>query len=99
MLRRSSRSRSRPSAPRDDLVVLESCTTTWAFDTGRKRFARLPKGLTLTSTSAEWRPYASMWFDLGARTLVVSLDEAGTQLLQTDIHNGPCSECGEEAEG
>jgi hypothetical protein len=80
-------------------VVLESCTTTWAFETERKRFARLPRGLTLTSTSAEWRPYASMWFDLGARTLVVSLDEAGTQLLQSDIHNGPCPDCGTEADG
>ena len=74
--------------------MLESCTTTWAFDTGRQRFARLPRGMALTSTSAEWRPYASMWFDLEARTVVVSLDDAGTNLLQSDIHNGPCAACG-----
>lgn len=79
--------------------MLESCTTTWAFDTGRNRFARLPRGVTLTSTSAEWRPYSSMWFDMGARTLVVQLDQAGTNLLQTDIHNGPCQECGDEGTG
>ena len=79
-------------------MVLESCTTQWAFDTGRNRFARLPRGMTLTSTSAEWRPYASMWFDMSARTLVVSLDAEGTRLLQSDIHNGPCSECGDPGE-
>ena len=75
--------------------MLESCTTRWAFETGRKRFARYPRGVPMTTTSVEWRPYASMWFDLNARTLVVSLDEAGTNLLQTDIHSGPCPDCGD----
>jgi hypothetical protein len=79
---------------RSELVSVESCTTTWAFDTARNRFARLPRGMSLTGTSAEWKPYASMVVDLTAGTVEVALDEAGTQLLRSEVHNGPCDSCG-----
>lgn len=80
--------------PSGELVVVESCTTTWAFDQTRKRFCRLPRGLELSATSAEWRPFHSMSVDRQAGTLEVSLDQAGTNLLKSDIHTGPCPDCG-----
>lgn len=79
-----------------DLVVVESCTTTWAFDVGRSRFARMPRGVPLTSISAEWRPYADLTLDLTAGTLEVALDEAGTKLFRSQIHtDDACPTCGE----
>lgn len=80
----------------DGLVVAESCTTTWAFDTDRCRFARLPRGLALSNSSAEWRPYASMHIDRDGAFVEVSLDAEGTRLLRSDIHTGaPCPDCGD----
>ena len=85
-----------PANPGDELVVVESCTTTWAFDTGRGRFTRLPRGLALSNSSADWRPYASMHVDREAGSVEVALDSAGTQLLRSDIHTGgPCPDCGD----
>ena len=79
-----------------DLVVVESCTTTWAFDVGRSRFARMPRGVPLTSISAEWRPYSELTLDLTAGTLEVALDQAGTRLLRSQIHTDEaCPTCGE----
>lgn len=75
--------------------MVESCTTTWAFDTERARFTRLPRGLALSSSSAEWRPYHSMHIDREAGTVEVALDAAGTRLLRSDIHTtSPCPDCG-----
>ena len=85
-------------APPRDQVVVESCTTTWAFDLTRSRFARLPRGLPLNSVSAEWRPYAHMTLDLAAGTLEVLLDAAGTRVLRSDVHtDAGCSTCGGDA--
>lgn len=79
----------------EDLVMVESCTTTWAFDTARMRFTRLPRGLALSNSSAEWRPYASMRIDRLAGWVEVALDRARTSLLRSDIHTGPaCPHCG-----
>ena len=86
--------------PGGELVVVESCTTTWAFDTGRSRFSRLPRGLALSNSSAEWRPYHSMNVDRAAGSVEVALDAAGTQLLRSDIHTGgPCPDCGYDPAG
>ena len=88
------------SGPGGELVVVESCTTTWAFDTGRSRFARLPRGLALSNSSAEWRPYHSMRVDREAASVEVALDAAGTQLLRSDIHTDErCPECGFDPAG
>lgn len=76
-------------------MLVESCTTTWAFDTARMRFTRLPRGLALTNSSAEWRPYASMTIDRQAGSVEVALDRAGTSLMRSEIHTGPsCPHCG-----
>lgn len=82
--------------PPSGLVTVESCTTTWAFDTTRGRFARVPRGMPISTTSVEWRPYASMSIDHQAGTLAVALDEAGTRLLRSELHTGagPCPACG-----
>lgn len=88
------------SGPGGELVVAESCTTTWAFDTGRSRFTRLPRGLALSSSSADWRPYHSMRVDMEAGSVEVALDAAGTQLLRSDIHTGGvCPDCGYDPAG
>ncbi|HZU72786.1 MAG TPA: hypothetical protein VE990_08445 [Acidimicrobiales bacterium] len=83
-----------PTGGGEELVLVESCTTTWAFDTGRRRFARLPRGLSIASHSAEWRPYVGMTVDRHAGTLEVVLDQAGTELLRSEVHTGPCPVCG-----
>lgn len=83
------------SATLPNLLLAESCTTTWAFDTDRHRFARVPRGVPLTTGSIEWRPYADVRVDRGGGRLEVSLDGAGTNLLRSEIHaGGPCPNCG-----
>ena len=87
-----------PGSQSGDLVVVDSCTTTWAFDPTRCRFARIPRGMALDSVSAEWRPYHSMTLDMNTGQLEVALDPAGTRLLRSDIHSGaPCPGCGANA--
>ena len=80
-------------------LVLESCHSTWLFDTERMRFRRVLKGLTLepNQTSTDWRPYFGLEIDEVSESFVVLLNPEGTRLLRSWRHVGQCAQCGEQA--
>jgi len=84
-----------PDAP----LVLESCNSTWLFDTARMRFRRILKGLDLDARSAStaWRPYYGLELDPVSESFVVLLNAEGTRLLRSWRHVDHCQQCGGEA--
>ncbi len=79
--------------------VLESCHSTWLFDTERMRFRRVLKGLDLDSPPAAtgWRPYFGLDIDPTTESFVVLLNADGTRLLRSWRHVDHCAQCGGEA--
>ncbi len=82
-------------------LVLESCHSTWLFDTERMRFRRILKGLDLDSRLAttDWRPYYGLDLDPVSESFVVLLNQDGTRLLRSWRHVEHCTQCGGEATG
>ncbi|MHB8294127.1 MAG: hypothetical protein ACYDH5_05770 [Acidimicrobiales bacterium] len=74
-------------------VVVESCNTTWLFDTERMRFRRLPRGMNVDPglPGCEWTPYRSLEFEDGTDAFVVSLNDEGTWLLRSWRHGQSCA--------
>jgi len=77
-------------------VVIESCNSTWLFDTGRMRFRRLLKGVDVGRHPAttEWRPYFRLDVDPRSESFVVVLNADGTRLLRSWRHTEHCTQCG-----
>ncbi len=84
-----------PDAP----VVLESCHSTWLFDTARMRFRRILKGLDIDARNAStaWRPYFGLELDPLSESFVVLLNAEGTRLLRSWRHVEHCAQCGGDA--
>jgi hypothetical protein len=84
--------------PTDDssLFVLESCHSTWIFDTERMRFRRVLKGLAMDAHAATtaWRPYFGLEIDPISESFVVMLNPEGTRLLRSWRHVEHCPQCG-----
>lgn len=82
-------------------LVLESCHSTWLFDTEQHRFRRILKGLDLDSREAAtgWRPYFGLDIDPVSESFVVLLNPEGTRLLRSWRHVERCSQCGGEPTG
>ena len=82
-------------------LVLESCHSTWLFDTERMRFRRVLKGLHLDNhpASTGWRPYFGLDIDPVSESFVVLLNPEGTRLLRSWRHVEHCTQCGGEATG
>lgn len=82
--------------PTDGLLVLESCHSTWLFDTGPMRFRRILKGLDLDARNAStaWRPYFGLELDPLSESFVVLLNPEGTRLLRSWRHVERCPQCG-----
>lgn len=80
-------------------LVLESCHSTWLFDTTRMRFRRILKGLNLDARNAStaWRPYFGLELDPYSESFVVMLNADGTRLLRSWRHVEHCPQCGGEA--
>jgi hypothetical protein len=87
--------------PRMEPLVLESCHSTWLFDSDRMRFRRVLKGLDLDShlASTGWRPYFGLDIDPVSESFVVLLNPEGTRLLRSWRHVDHCAQCGGEATG
>ncbi len=85
----------------EHLLVLESCHSTWVFDTENMKFRRILKGLDLDAhqASTAWRPYFGMELDPFTESFVVLLNADGTRLLRSWRHVEHCSQCGGEATG
>ncbi len=79
--------------------VLESCNSTWLFDTERMRFRRVLKGVDVGRHPAatDWRPYFGLDVDPDSESFVVLLNPEGTRLLRSWRHTEQCSQCGSQA--
>jgi len=80
----------------DTLFVLESCHSTWIFDTERLRFRRILKGLALDAHAATtaWRGYYGLEIDPISESFVVLLNPEGSRLLRSWRHVEQCPQCG-----
>jgi hypothetical protein len=80
----------------ESAVVLESCTSTWIFDTQRRRFRRVLKGLRMAPRDAitAWRPYYALELDGESESFTVSLNPERTRRIQSWRHVATCLECG-----
>ncbi len=81
-------------------LVLESCHSTWLFDTVERRFCRVLKGPRLDSPVAtEWRHFDRLVLHPESDAFVVFLDASGTRLLRSWRHTARCEQCGGNVTG
>jgi hypothetical protein len=75
-----------------NLIVLESCHSTWIFDSRQLRFCRILKGIEVRHRriSTEWRPYWDLEIDQDGESFTISLDEARTRLIRSSGHSPDC---------
>ena len=80
----------------DAIFVLESCHSTWIFDTEKLRFRRILKGLALDAHAATtaWRAYYGLEIDPISESFVVLLNPEGTRLLRSWRHVEQCPQGG-----
>jgi hypothetical protein len=78
-----------------NLIILESCHSTWIFDSRQLRFCRILKGIEVRHRriSTEWRPYWDLEVDPHGQTFTVYLNEARTRLIRSSRHWEDCAEC------
>ncbi len=79
-----------------DLIILESCHSTWIFDPDRMQFCRILKGLEVDhrSVSTAWRPYWGLEVDPHSEVFSIHLNESRTRLIQSWRHTEDCAQCG-----
>jgi hypothetical protein len=78
-----------------NLLVIESCNSTWLFDHEKARFRRVPRGtpIDLPAPDAEWQRYFRLEVDPETDAFLVSLNESGSRLLRSFRHTPPCQQC------
>ena len=78
-----------------NVLVIESCNSTWLFDHDKSRFRRVPRGapLDLPAPEAEWQRYFRLEVDPESDAFLVSLNESGSRLLRSFRHTPPCQQC------
>ncbi len=78
------------------IITLESCHSTWIFDTRHLRFCRILRGIAVgrRHISTEWRPYWELEIDPHGRTFTVFLNEARSRLVRATMHTQTCAVCG-----
>ncbi|MGD0746800.1 MAG: hypothetical protein ABSB68_03195 [Acidimicrobiales bacterium] len=79
-----------------NLVILESCHSTWIFDSRQLRFCRILKGIEVgrRRVSTEWRPYWELDVDPRTEAFTVYLDEGRTRLIRSSRHTPDGARCG-----
>ncbi len=77
-------------------TTLESCHSTWIFDTGRMRFRRILHDIDVghRSVSTAWRPYFELQADPTAETFTVILNADRSRLIRSWRHTEDCVQCG-----
>ncbi len=79
------------------MMVLESCKSTWVFDTGMNRFRRVLKdGTKESGVVTAWQPYSHIEFDDDSESFSVWLNEEGTRRHRSWRHRSHCDACGGE---
>ena len=78
----------------DRFVVIESCRSTWLFDTADRRFCRVLRSSSKPSAvPTEWRSYDRLVVEDHTDAFVVFLDASGTRLLRSWRHTADCDHC------
>jgi hypothetical protein len=79
-----------------DVLVLESCHSTWIFDPRHLRFRRILKGIEVghRTVATEWRPYWQVQLDPEGEGFTVFLNSSRTRLIRSWRHTRGCSQCG-----
>jgi hypothetical protein len=77
-------------------LVLESCHSTWVFDTEQKRYSRILKGVEIGdhAIATQWREYYGLEINEDSEAFTVLLNPAGTRLVQSWRHTHECLQCG-----
>jgi hypothetical protein len=80
-----------------EAITLESCHSTWVFDTDRKRFRRILKHIEVAHepVSTAWRTYYDLQMDPHSESFTVLLNVEGSRLIRSWRHTGECTQCGE----
>jgi hypothetical protein len=88
--------RQHPGWSRPGTIVIESCNSTWFFDTGQRLFCRVPRGtaIEVPPPRSRWEPYFALDVDPHSEAFVVTLNETGTRLLRSWRHVDRCAQCG-----
>ncbi len=78
------------------IITLESCHSTWFFDTRLLRFCRVLQGIAVGQrrVATEWRPYWELEIDPHGESFTVILNEARTRLVRSSLHTPACVACG-----
>lgn len=77
-----------------DVVILESCHSTWVFDLARMRFCRILRGMVARcSVSTGWRPYSDLEINPGDETFTVYLSVSRTRVIRSWLHTHACTQC------
>ena len=78
-----------------DVIILESCHSTWVFDPDRRQFCRILKGIEVAdrSVSTDWRPYWQLDVDPEAENFCVFLNASRTRMIRTWQHTQDCAQC------
>ena len=79
-----------------ETTILESCHSTWVFDTDRMRFRRIIKEIEVEyqSVATEWRPYYLLQVAGQGEAFTVHLNASGTRLIRSWRHTEDCAQCG-----
>ena len=77
-------------------LVFESCHSSWVFDTERRRFRRILKGIEVNDhrVSTEWRTYYGLFLSEESEAFTVLLNAEGTRMIRSWRHTRDCPECG-----
>ena len=79
-----------------NIIVVESCHSTWIFESRQLRFCRIVKGVEVgrRRVSTQWRPYWDLEIDTRRGGFTVYLNEERTRLIRSSMHTQGCLECG-----
>ena len=79
-------------------LVLESCHSSWVFDTEAPRFRRILKGIEVNDhrVATEWRPYYGLVLSENSAAFTVLLNAEGTRMIRSWRHTPDCPECGRQ---
>jgi hypothetical protein len=78
-------------------LTIESCHSTWLFDTDRMRFRRVLKGTEVGGQPVvtAWRPYYRLEDHPNSETFTVYLNLSGSRMIRSWRHADDCTQCNE----
>jgi hypothetical protein len=79
-----------------ELITLESCHSTWIFDTREMRFRRILKDIEVGHhwVSTEWRHFSALEIASQSESFTVFLNEDRSRMIRSWRHTHDCIQCG-----